>query len=92
MTLLERVFTKLRPSIASEGSDAAAHAMKVSSELLQRMREHSRSDDPARALMADIWSQRHNVPFITTVYEAAQEMNVPLAQNSGKSANVEFKR
>lgn len=80
MTLLSKLFTKLRPSTASAGSRAAVEAMKVSTELLQRMRKHSASDDPARALMSDIWSQRHNVPFMTTMYESAQEMNSPLRQ------------
>ena len=91
-TVLDRFLTKLRPTIYSKGSNAAREAMKVSSELVQRMRHHSTSDDPARALMADIWSQRHNVPYITTMYESAQEMNVCLPQSQGEEANAECKR
>ncbi len=79
MTLIDRLFMKLRPATASAGSEAATKAMKISDDLVQRMREHSASDDPARALLADIWSQRYNVPFMTTMYESAQEMKSPPA-------------
>jgi hypothetical protein len=55
-------------------------AMTESGDLLAEMREASRSDDPVIALMADIWAQRHNVPYVTTMYEATQEMNAPVEQ------------
>lgn len=55
-------------------------AMAVSEDLLTRMREASRSTDAARAVMADIWLQNHNVPFLTTVYESVQEAKSPTSQ------------
>lgn len=48
-------------------------AMAVSDELLARMREASQSTDAVRGIMADIWHQNHNVPFVTTVFESVQE-------------------
>lgn len=60
--------------------DTYARAIAVSSDLLARMRAASRSSDPARAVMADLWYQRHNVPFLTTVHEAVQEAKSPLEQ------------
>lgn len=56
------------------GEVSYKQAMKVSDELLERMRETSRSTDAARAIMADVWAQNHNVPFITTVFESVEEM------------------
>lgn len=65
----------------ARSSDAAySRAMSASDDLIQRMHENSRSTDAARAVMADIWAQNHNVPFMTTVYEAVQEAKAPLKQ------------
>lgn len=52
-------------------------AMAESGQLLARMQAESNSNDAAVALMADIWSQRTNTPFLTTVYEASQEVLAP---------------
>lgn len=57
---------------------AYADAMNESGDLLERMRAASASRDPVRAVMADIWQQRNNIPFMATIYEAAQEMQAPL--------------
>lgn len=54
--------------------DSYARAMNASDELIARMREASNSTDPARAIMADVWAHNHNIPFLTTVGEAVQEM------------------
>jgi hypothetical protein len=70
MSLLDRLFAR-RSSGASEIT--YRRAMGVSKDLLNRMREASQSKDAARAVMADVWAQAHNVPFMTTVYEAVQE-------------------
>lgn len=48
-------------------------AMADSADLLVRIREAGREADLARSLVADIWSQAQNMPFMTTVYEAIQE-------------------
>lgn len=69
-----------------------ARAINESSDLLRRMREHSGSTDAARAVMADVWAQNHNVPFMTTVYETVQELksgtdNSDTEQKKGRPAN-----
>ena len=69
----------------SAGSTAAREAIAVSGELIKQMQEKSRSNDPARALMADVWAQRHNVPYVTTMYEANQEMKSGLADRVGNA-------
>lgn len=65
-----------------QDDDSYARAMIVSQDLLARMRESSKSSDPARAVMADLWHQRHNVPFLTTVVEAVQEAKSGIEQRS----------
>lgn len=69
------------PHQDSRGDLAYAHAMTVSGDLLTRMQECSRSTDAARAIMADVWAQNHNAPFLTTVFEAVQEAKSPIVQN-----------
>lgn len=78
-SLLGRLF-KPRP----ESDDSYARAMNVSGDLLARMRETSQSTDAARAVMADIWAQNHNVPFMTTVVETVQEMKSGIEQKPGE--------
>lgn len=84
MTLLSWFFSRQRE--ASPGVAAATRAIANNDRLLRRMREHSNSNDPARALMADIWAQRNNVPFMTTMYESAREMK-DATQYSGSGNN-----
>jgi hypothetical protein len=70
-----RIFRRLFGGRRRSRSDQVyGNAMNLGAELVSYMRQASLSDDPARAVMADIWSQRHNVPFMATVYEATQEM------------------
>lgn len=77
MGLIGRIFGH---NDTSSGDGAYAKAMTVSEDLIARMREASRSTDPARAVMADIWSQKNNIPFMATVYEAVQEMKAATDQ------------
>lgn len=82
MSILGRLFSSARselPSI-SRGDVAYAAAMNESDEMLTRMRNASNSNDPARAVMADLWQQRHNVPFLVTVVETVQEMKSGIEQ------------
>lgn len=58
----------------SRGDQAYAKVMREVADLEQHMREVSVSTDPARSIMATVWLHRHNTPFMTTTYEAAQEM------------------
>jgi hypothetical protein len=77
MRLLERIFGCKRPVRADI---AYATAMRVSDDFIRRMQEMSGSKDAARAVMADIWAQNHNVPFITTIVETVEEMKSGIYQ------------
>jgi hypothetical protein len=81
-SLLGRIFNGKPPPAPgpSRGEAAYAKAMATSDDLLTRMRSASQSTDPFRALLADIWAQHHNVPFMTTVVEAVEEAKSPLEQ------------
>lgn len=63
---------------------AYAVAVRESDDLLAKMRAAYSSTDPVRQAMADIWAQRHNIPFQTTITEAVQEMNAPLYQQPAR--------
>lgn len=78
-SLLGRIFGQ-HPvtAVPTRGDLAYASAMSKSDDLLTKMRESS-SDNAAVAVMADIWAQRRNIPFLVTVYEAVEEMKVPRA-------------
>lgn len=78
-SILGRLFGR-RPA----PDDSYARAMIISGDLLTRMREASESTDAARAVMADVWAQNNNVPFLTTVYEAAQEAKSSIEQKRGE--------
>ena len=69
--LIARIFGH-RPE--ARGDAAYREAMHISGDLLRYMGEASTSTDAARGLMADIWAQNHNIPFLTTVYQSVQEM------------------
>lgn len=77
--LLDLLFGTARTS-----APAYVNAINESSDLLRRMREHSQSTDAARAIMADVWAQNHNIPFLTTVYETVQELNSGTAYSDSK--------
>lgn len=78
MSLIGRLLG--RSAERSDVDDRYARAMTLTDEVTTRMREAAASTDVARAVMADIWSQNHNVPFLTTVVEAVQEMKSGLEQ------------
>ena len=58
----------------TRGQTAYKRAMEVSDDLIFRMREASSSNDPVRSVVVDILKRGHNIPFLTTVYEAVEEM------------------
>lgn len=68
---LARLFGFNRPE--SRGDRLYHEAMRQSADLVRHMRDCSMSTDAARAIMADVWAQNHNIPFLTTVFEAVQE-------------------
>ncbi len=61
---------------------AYARAVALTDDILLRMRKPDKETDAARAVVADVLLQARNVPFMTTVYEATQEMTAPLKQAS----------
>lgn len=65
----------------NRGDLAYTAAMIESEDLLRMLKDSADSTDAARAVMADIWAQHRNVPFLTTVTEAVQEMKSPLEQD-----------
>lgn len=67
----------------SRGDMAYAAAMDESETLLKMLRHSARSTDAARAVMADIWAQNRNMPFLTSVMEVVEEMNSPMQQRPG---------
>lgn len=66
----------------SPGTTAYRRAVQATDDLVRHMRESEASSDPARALMASIFLQRHNVPFLATVHEAVTEIETPIVQDS----------
>lgn len=74
--MLRNLFVSRKPSAADR---AYEHAMAESKSLIAKMRECSNDKNPIRAIMADIWAQNHNVPYVATVYESVQEMNAAVA-------------
>jgi len=79
---LRRLFGHREPSHADS---VFGTAMRESGELINNMREASNSTDVFRAMMADIWAQHRNVPFMTTVYESVQEMKSGTDQQDGNN-------
>lgn len=54
-------------------------AMMASADLISCLKESGSS--PVLSIFSDLWAERHNVPIITTMYEAAQEMLSPIRQS-----------
>lgn len=71
-----RLWTSRCPTLAEE---KYYRAMQMSSDLLRRIRGE-RIHDPALMVVSDVISHRNNVPYMTTVYEAVEEVNAPLKQ------------
>lgn len=69
----------LHPRRGGASEIAYNQAMGETDDLIQRMRSYSGSNDAARAVMADVWAQRHNVPFLTSTFETVEEMKGPRA-------------
>lgn len=86
-SIISRLFGS-RPSkpdpVVTEADESYAAAVRESDDLLAKMKAAYSSTDPVRQAMADIWAQRHNVPFQTTITEAVQEMNAPLYQQPAR--------
>lgn len=75
MTLFDRLRAFLGGSQAHTPSDSYREAIEISDDLIEKFRQDESSRNIPSAVMAAIWMHRHNVPYLTTVYEATQEMN-----------------
>lgn len=69
-----------RPPSKTKADKKYQEAMKESEELLSRIRELR--DDPSRQIVVDVLSNRKNTPYLTTMYETAQEMASSLKQRA----------
>lgn len=56
-------------------------AVRVSDDLLNHLRNPAAADEPSRSLFVVLWEKRHNIPFLTSVYETVQEMDLPPKSN-----------
>jgi hypothetical protein len=79
MRLLSRIFP---PRSRAEADAAYNRAVGASDDLIQRMRDSAPTTAAARAVMADVWAGHRNIPFLTTVYEAVQEMKIATINGS----------
>lgn len=68
------------PPLPGAGDIVYSRAMAESEDIMRRMRESSNSTDAARAIMADVWAQKNNIPFMVTIYEANEEMKAAVDQ------------
>lgn len=60
----------------ANGFDKADEAISLADELTAQMRERTASPDPIRALLADMYLQRHDVALVADAFEAAQESRI----------------
>jgi hypothetical protein len=81
-SLLGKIFgsEQSAPRAPMRGDIAYAEAMSQSDELIRKMQDASNSNDPVRAVMADLFLQRHNVPFMVTIVETVEEMTSGIKQ------------
>jgi hypothetical protein len=79
MTFFDRLRALFSSPSTSESTENFRAAIRVSKDLIDQMRKDQDSRNPVTALMADIWMQRHNMPYMTTIYEAVQEVETAVA-------------
>lgn len=93
-SILGRIFGNVAepPPLPGPGEIAFQEVMSESRQLRAKMREASESTDAARALMADIWAQNRNMPFLVTVYESVQEAKTGPDTMQGSQQNDRFSR
>lgn len=75
--IIHRIFQRA----PANGHDRYDAAMAISGELIADMRATNGSMDAVRSLVTDILQRRHNVPVVTTIYEAVQELKSGTDQN-----------
>lgn len=66
----------LAPPAPSVDDSKYQRAMELTSGVIEKMRERSVSPDPFRSLMADLWSQKHDIALVADAFEAAQEARI----------------
>ena len=73
----------LVPHDSGPSDIAYREAMRVSDDLLDRMRNSAVAGDVNRTLLGALLARRNNIPFLTSVYETIQEMDVPEIKDLG---------
>ena len=72
-SLLAKIFR--RGAETHNQADELYHKARAEAdEFIDRLKELSAADEPVCQLFADLWQFRKNVPVVTTMYEAHQEM------------------
>ena len=75
--------------VPSRGLAAYDRAAASSNDLLRRMHDASQSNDPIRGILADMWLERHNVAYSTSVYETHQEIMAAAAHKNAERKTEE---
>lgn len=79
MRFFKRIFPPKNQAVADAAYDKAVGA---SDDLIQRMRDSAPTTAAVRAVVTDVWAGHRNIPFLTTVYEAVQEMKIATINGS----------
>jgi len=69
-----------RPNVSEDKNASYDRAMKLSGDLIDKLGEVAKARHPVLEIFVDLWTERNNVPYSTTMYEANQEMIAPLRQ------------
>lgn len=68
----------------TNGNSALAEADKaidMADGLISHIRSMNGNTHTVKEMMGDIWAHRENTPFVTTVYEAIQEVKPPYVES-----------
>lgn len=60
----------------SNGHDKYSRAISMADEVTELMRERSKSADPFKAVLADLFFQAHDTALIADAFEASQESRI----------------
>lgn len=79
-SILGRIFGTKNGNGAEVSRDSVDRAIEASDELIGRMRAAAAEEPPVQQMVAELFDQQHNAPYILTVFEAHQEMNAAVRQ------------
>lgn len=61
---------------AHQTNEKYEHAIRLTDEVTDKMRERAASPDPFRALMADLFLQHHHIALVADAFEVSQESKI----------------